>query len=194
MNDFWSANFWGIFGTGIASFSLLVSYLSFNYSRPKIRITSVALYARQLDYDYMQQHRDDGPHFFHDHSLHFRMDIRLANKKGGAGAISKPQMVIKIGPKHWFKKRDEIVIDPETREYRTTSTSDNSYSTETIDLGGSFNLTGGQILHGELEYRVRDEAMEKPAKSIQSAGYSIRYQTNSGKEKNCEVELTHTQY
>lgn len=189
--DFWTVTFLGVAGSITGALSLFISYLTWQYSRPRIRITRLELYTRHHEDEWLRKNKSKKPEFFRDYFLRFILVIRLANEKGGAGAIEKPVLVIQTGPKRMFSSRAEIVLKPGTQELRTHISSASSYSTETIDLGASFNLSAGQILEDQLQYNADDtETKYAIAQNYDNASFLIRYHTNSGKKHEVRLKLT----
>lgn len=192
-DKFWQVTFWGLIGTISGVLGLVVSWLSWRYTHPNIKITHLALKMREYDDEFIRSNIEATPEELtkiKNNQIRICLDIKIANKKGGAGAIEKPVLVFKI------KKAKEICIDPVTKSYSTTRISETYSETETINLGKAFNIKGGEILDDQLEYIIRgqDGALQVLISNYKDGKFYIRYHTNFGKKYEKMVKISLTKY
>lgn len=190
-NTFWQVNFWGIVGTTTGAIGLLISWLNWKYSHPKIKITQTTLSMRKFDDKFLRAEKDTDPETLRRNSLSIQLDIKLANERGGPGAIEKPVLVFKVN-KFFWQRPDYIEIEPITKSYSSTKLSENSYETETVNLGKSYNLKGGEIIDDELKYSVHgsDGDLQRLIKNYDNGYFYIRYLTNTGTRHERKLKLT----
>ncbi len=195
-NTFWQANFWGIVGTISGALGLIISYLTWKYSRPNIKITQLLLKMRKSDDNFIRSKKDTSPDQLSRYSVSLNLDIRLANKRGGPGAIEKPILVFRTKKKHFWDKIEEIEFEPQTKEYSHTRISDSAYETNVTNLGRSFNLSGGEIRDDELEYYISgsEGELQKVAKGYERSEFLIRFSNNFGKKHEVKVKLVLTKH
>ena len=195
-NNFWQANFWGIVGTASGALGLIIAWLNWRYSKPAIKITSLRLTIREFDDRFLKRNKETNPNAIKNHLVDFELDITIANKKGGPGAIEKPVLIFRAKSTSWFKPVEEIIVRPITKiqhhRPRQSIGSFSSYEIETENLGKSFNLKGGEIIDDTLEYRFRgeDESLIKLIKNYEHGHFYIRYHTNFGKKHERKLDLS----
>jgi len=182
---FWQANFWGIVGTASGALGIIISWLNWRYSKPKIKITELCLEAYNpgwVQSSYNITNKED----LRSHYLSFKLNIVLKNKKGGSGSIEKPILVLII-PKNgqflFIKISEKVFIKPQTKYYNGSDFSDS---------GVAWNLKGGETINDELEYDLcgdKDiEKMIRVIKNYKNLQYSIEYSDNFGRKYNSEVK------
>lgn len=122
----------------------------------------------------------------------FYLDIKIANKSGGSGAIEKPVLFFKLHKKYFWSNSEYIEFYPITKKHITTRISDSSTETEIVSLGKSYNLKGGEIIDDELRYYIDSdsEAIKKLIKNYKNGSFYIRYVTNSGAKHEVKMTLT----
>jgi hypothetical protein len=176
-NTFWQANFWGIVGTASGALGLFISWLNWNYSKPKIEISELKLFRRkpeQINEWYSGKTKDQ----MRNHILDFELHTVIKNKKGGSGSIEKPLLIISA-PNN-FK---EISINPRTKYYESIKIDSSTSETRTIDQGKAWNLEGGQTINDEIEYSVNNvDDLYDVVTNYKELNYSIRYRDNFGNE------------
>jgi hypothetical protein len=181
-NTFWQANFWGVIGTASGVLGLIVSWLNWNYSKPKIQITKLKLETPRVK-GYQNITKSNLIKYSIDYNLH----IRIRNKKGGPGSIEKPVLIIRfpVGQKFFLaKKYEELLLDPITQHREDTPMGPNSYSSEIIRHGEAWNLGGGGITDDKLRYYLEDKDKEiffDFIQNIEKVKYYIEYHNNFGK-------------
>lgn len=193
-NQFWQANFWGIVGTITGTLGLVISWLSWRYSHPKIEITDLMLVMREFDDKFIREKKNNF-NGLESRYVYLTLDIKIANKKGGSGAIEKPWLVFKV-KKSFFTYKSVIKISPKTKSYSTTRISDSMSETETINLGKSFNLKGGEIVDDQLEYHVSGSTgdLKKLIQNYDSGSFFILFHDNFGKKHERKIKLDISAY
>lgn len=195
-SSFWQANFWGIVGTITGAFGLFVSWLNWRYSHPDIKITFLCLRIRKFDDNFIRSNKNATSEQLRNRGLSIHLDIKIANKKGGPGAIEKPLLIFRIKKANYFKKTEEIVIEPRTRNYSTRRLSESMSETKIINLGKSFNLKGGEILDDEIDYYLSGSngILSKLVQNYDNGAFYILYHTNFGKRCEEKISVTFTEH
>lgn len=189
-NIFWQANFWGIVGTVSGALGLLISWLNWRYSKPHIRIAELIL--TRPSKTQIANYKGKSEEELSSNFLVYKVDIRLRNKKGGAGSIEKPYLVITVLSKklslfhRWWH---DIRIKPVTSHIETTQISSYLSSSEVIRHGEAWNFNGGQIVDDELEYRIRNPSdLVAISSSYDAMRYSMEYHDNFGRKFRKQID------
>lgn len=184
-HNFWQANFWGVVGTFTGVSGIVISWVNWRYSKPKIQIAEIKLIIYKTK-SIEERFAKETIKSLENRTLDFKIYIRLRNKKGGSGSVEKPFLVIVLPSKKnsflaFFSVRREIKIRPVTKHYESTRISSNTYSTQTINLGEAWNFNGGQTINDELDYRVRNaNDLYDITQNYKNLVYYIEYSNNFG--------------
>ena len=191
-NNFWQANFWGIVGTISGTLGLFISWLNWRYSKPSISIAELIL-TRPRERNIKECFKDKSEKNLEHNFIEYKLKIRLRNKKGGAGSVEKPYLVITVYSKkfslfhRWWTY---IKLKPQTSHIETTQISPNVSNYEIIRHGEAWNFAGGQIIDDELEYRTRNARdLLSVVSNYENLKYSIEYHNNFGKRFRKDIEV-----
>lgn len=179
-NTFWQANFWGIVGTASGLLGLVISWLNWQYSKPKIELVKLELDTPRYKGFLKQTKRKE---YWEIYTLH----IRFRNKKGGSGSVEKPSLIVKYpqGKKFLFiQNYKEYRLNPRTehsKQHRVDShNSLSTYEIEVIRHGEAWNIGGGGMVDDELEYIFKHEDFYILAQNSTELKYFIEYHNNFG--------------
>lgn len=180
-NNFWQVNFWGVVGAVTGIIGLIISWLSWRYTHPKIKITRAKLNIREYDHKFLLNKKDIDLRSLKRTSLKIILDIKLKNERGGPGAIEKPTLLFKVN-KYFWQRSNHIEIQPITKSYQLDKLSEDSWENKIIDLGKSYNLNGGGIIDDELEYSIHGSNgnLQKLIEHYGNGNFYIHYSNNTG--------------
>lgn len=179
-NIFWQANFWGIVGTASGALGLVVSWLNWRYSKPKIDIVRLELetpWLVDVKTCASQPKREE-------YWLEFTLHVRFRNKKGGPGSIEKPLLILKYKTGYKLKfipQFKQYILKPRTKHTEWKKESENFSTGRTIRHGEAWNFTGGQTIDDELEYTFNNSEFYDFALNWDRVEYSIEYFNNFGR-------------
>ena len=179
-DTFWQANFWGITGTISGALGLLISWLNWRYSKPKIDIAKLELETPYLSHinDYKIKPRAQ------EYWAEFVLHVRFRNKKGGSGSIEKPLLILKykIGSRFYFlAKFKECILKPRTKHTEWQKESESVSVGHMVRHGEAWNFSGGQTIDDELEYMFRGAEFYDFASNWEKVRYFIEYNDNFGR-------------
>jgi len=182
---FWQATFWGIIGTVSGALGLIVSWLNWRYSKPKIKMAELCLEIYKPEW-VQSSYNIANKENLRSHYLPFKLSVVLKNKKGGSGSIEKPILVLIIpenGKFLFIKFFKKVFIKPRTKYYNGSDFSDS---------GVAWNLKGGETINDELEYDLHGdgdiEKMIRVIKNYKNLRYFIEYSDNFGRKYNSEIK------
>lgn len=189
VNTFWQVNFWGIVGTITGVAGLTVSWFAFKYNTPSIEIDKMYLTIPDwIKRDWISKTVAD----LKDSYLDYKLEIVVRNKRGGAGSIDKPNLLLKIPDgKHllFLPKYRTIVAYPETEHTESKKESENITSVWTVRHGRAFNLGGGEKLDEKLEYEVeKPEMIYAIVQNFDKLQYYVEYSDNNGRHYEKRIE------
>lgn len=189
-NAFWQANFWGILGSITGIVGLIVSWFSFRYNTPKIKVEDTHLIvpdwtARDWKGHTLEQLKNS--------VLSFELEISVRNERGGAGSIDKPALLITIPEKVIFRfltKRRTIRIFPVTEHTEYERESENTIKTWVERHGRAFNLSGGEKVDAKLTYQTYKfpQNIMDYVNNFEEARYYIEYRDNFGKSRKEKIK------
>jgi hypothetical protein len=179
--SFWQANFWGILGsiTGVAG--LIIGWFSFKYNTPKIEIDKMHLVVpdwaeRDLKGKTIQQ--------LESRYLDYELEIVVRNKRGGAGSIDKPNLVIGIPNKafYFINSYRYIILPPDTEHEESKKENESITNFWTVRHGRAFNLGGGEKVDENLEYESDDpKQIFDIVQNFSNIRYYTEYRDNNGR-------------
>ncbi len=179
--SFWQVNFWGILGTVTGVSGVLISWLGFKYNKPKIKIERITLVIPDwISTDWAGKTIKD----LESKVLSFELEIQVSNRKGGAGSIDKPTLLIVVPRKKrsWFSRSEVLKIYPRTQHEEYERESGNITTYRTVRHGKSFNLGSGEKADEKLKYiSYNAKIIQKYANNLSRASYYIEYVDNKGK-------------
>jgi hypothetical protein len=189
--NFWQANFWGILGTVSGLTGVIVSWFNFHYNTPKIDIDKMYLIIPS-HIPGVLKHKPIAE--LKKLYLGYELEIVVRNKRGGAGSIDKPNLVIKIpnGKKFgFFLMYKTVVVNPQTQHTEYQKESENVTSFWTVRHGKAFNLGGGEKVDERLKYEVNDpEMMHAIVENFENVHYFAEYWDNNGKHHEKRIRRT----
>ncbi|EKD86857.1 MAG: hypothetical protein ACD_37C00121G0001, partial [uncultured bacterium] len=182
LNTFWQINFWGIVGTITGVVGLFVSWFTFKYNTPNIEIDKMDLVIPDwAKSNWKGKAINDLKSSF----LDYELEIVIRNRRGGAGSIDKPNLLIKIPDgKHllFLPKYRIIVVNPQTEHTESKKESENITNIWTVRHGRAFNLGGGEKVDEKLEYEVeKPEMIYAIVQNFDKLQYFAEYWDNNGK-------------
>mgnify|MGYP001557919009 CR=1 FL=1 len=188
-NNFWQVNFWGIVGTVSGLTGVFVSWFSFQYNTPKIEIDRMYLIIPdRIPPEWKNKTVNELKNSYLDYTL----EIVVRNKRGGAGSIDKPNLLVKIsGDKRFifFTKYRTIVVHPQTQHTEYEKEDENVTSYRTVRHGKAFNLSGGEKADEKLEYDVeKPDMIHAIVQNFESIKYFVEYWDNNGKRYEKKIE------
>lgn len=188
---FWDINFWGLLGTFSGFAGIIISFMSWYYSRPSIKIISAKLWIREYDLRLINELKNKKDDEYATNRIDFNLDIQLANKRGGPGSVEKPVLGFEINKKYFFSRTDNIQISPITKSYNTVKIEPHISETTTTNLGKAFYLQGGEILDDELEYVIRGSngMLQQIVKNFDNGNFFINYSDNFGRQHKQRIAL-----
>lgn len=179
-DKFWQANFWGIIGTVSGTLGLIISWLNWRYSKPKIIIAKLELQIppiKNID-NYVSKQKQK------EYYIKFILNIRLRNKKGGSGSIEKPLLIMKYklnNKFYFFPKYKEYILKPKTKHTEWVQVNESISNGKVIRHGEAWNFNGGETIDDELIYLFTDSEFYDFAKNWEKLEYYIEYYNNFGK-------------
>jgi len=180
--NFWDANFWGIIGTIAGAAGLVVSWFTFKYNTPEIEIDKMFLIVPD---DAIPHWKNKSEVELKNGYLDYELEIVVRNKRGGAGSIDKPNLLIKIPDgKHYLllPKYRIITACPQTEHTESKKESESVTSYWTVRHGRSFNLGGGEKADEKLEYEVeKPDMIHAIVQNYDKLKYFVEYWDNGGK-------------
>jgi len=188
-NNFWGANFWGIIGTITGCAGLIVSWFSFKYNTPKVEIDKMYLVIPDGG---MPDWKNKSEAELKSSYLDYELEIVVSNRRGGAGSIDKPNLLIKIpSGKQFFllNKYKAIVSYPQTQHTESKQESESVTSYWTVRHGRAFNLGGGEKVDEKLEYNIdKPDMIYAIVQNFDKLQYFVEYWDNNGKRHEKRVE------
>lgn len=175
--EFWRISAFGLIGTLSGVSGLLIAWISSRYQRPKIKIVRSELFVPSMDYVRRIIARNA--------ILEYKLELVVANKRGGQGSIEKPRLVIRL-PKEYVPR--DVYVRPTVKELESLSESSTFRTFKEIRLGHSIELTGGDIEDAEIKYVVSGNDLAYVVKNYGVLEYFLAYRDNQGKSYRTRIQ------
>lgn len=174
--NFLQTNIWGIVGAFSGVIALIISFLNWGRSRPKIVVTKVSL-VRKNPMQIAEWFNSKSKDQIRDHILDFDLHIVIINKSSSSGSIEKPRLVFST---HSGKK---ISIAP-YKAYSEPADKLNpaAWKFKSKELETTWKLEGGEIVEDDIKYVVENaDDIYEIVDNYTVTAYLIEFTDNFGK-------------